>query len=102
MPSSRASSARTTGSAERSTGGRVTLSIRPEKITVDPADADNRFRLRLENVVYVGESSRLILAGALGPEFVVKTDRSPADLNASRGRDIEVGWRARDCLAFAE
>ena len=88
--------------AALATGGRVTLSIRPEKITVDPADADNRFRLRLENVVYVGESSRLILAGALGPEFVVKTDRSPADLNASRGRDIEVGWRARDCLAFAE
>ena len=75
--------------------GKVVLSVRPERISLMPAGHDNRFRLRLENVVYVGESSRLILAGPFTQEFVVKSDRAPAEAGLSRGQEIEVGWYAR-------
>jgi putative spermidine/putrescine transport system ATP-binding protein len=92
--------ARTAGAA--SPGTKVVLSIRPEKIALNPTSHDNRFRLRLENVVYVGESTRLILAGSVGPDFVVKSDRAPAEYGLSRGQEIEVGWYAKDCLALTD
>ena len=82
--------------------GKVVLSVRPEKITLAPVSHENRFQLRLNNIVYVGESSRLIFSGSFAQEFVVKTDRAPAECAALRGQTIEVGWHARDCLAFRE
>jgi putative spermidine/putrescine transport system ATP-binding protein len=92
--------ARSTGAIPQ--GSRVMLSVRPERVSLDPAGRDNRFQLRLENIVYVGDTSRLILSGPFAPEFVVKTDRAPAEIGAMRGQDFEVGWNARDCLAFRE
>jgi putative spermidine/putrescine transport system ATP-binding protein len=85
-----------------SIGGRVVLSIRPERASIDPAGRENRLRLRLENIVYVGDSSRLILSGPLTPEFVIKTDRPPAEIGLVRGQELVVSWSAHDCLAFAE
>ncbi len=85
-----------------SKGSKVVLSIRPERITINPTNYDNRFRLRLENVVYEGGSSRLILSGSFGSEFVIKSDRPPAEYGITRGEEIEVGWLAKDCLAFVD
>jgi putative spermidine/putrescine transport system ATP-binding protein len=82
--------------------GKVALSVRPERVTLAPAGHENRFKLRLENVVYVGESSRLIFAGPFSREFVVKTHRTPAECGVLRGQPVEIGWYARDCLAFTE
>ena len=45
---------------------------------------------------------QLIFSGTFAREFVVKTDRAPAECAALRGQTIEVGWHARDCLAFGE
>jgi putative spermidine/putrescine transport system ATP-binding protein len=91
--------ARAVGSAAT---GKVVLSIRPERVSLAPEGHDNRFRLRLQNIVYVGESSRLILAGPFAEEFVVKTARAPAEIGLARGQEIEIGWQAKDCLAFAD
>ena len=83
-------------------GSRVVLSVRPERVSLDAAGRDNRLRLRLESIVYVGDASRLILSGPFAPEFVVKTDRAPGEIGVMRGQEFEVGWNARDCLAFTE
>ncbi len=83
-------------------GSRVVLSVRPERVSLDAAGRDNRFRLRLESIVYVGDASRLILSGPFAAEFVVKTDRAPGEIGVMRGQEFEVGWNARDCLAFTE
>ena len=83
-------------------GSRVVLSVRPERVSLDASGRDNRFRLRLESIVYVGDASRLILSGPFASEFVVKTDRAPGEIGVMRGQEFEVGWNARDCLAFTE
>jgi putative spermidine/putrescine transport system ATP-binding protein len=83
-------------------GSKVMLSVRPERVSLDAAGRDNRFRLRVENVVYAGDASRLILSGPFASEFVVKSDRAPAEIGIMRGQEVEVGWNARDCLAFTE
>jgi putative spermidine/putrescine transport system ATP-binding protein len=82
--------------------GKVVLSVRPERVTLAPTGHENRFQLRLVNAVYVGESSRLILACPFSREFIVKTDCAPAEYGVLRGQPVEIGWHARDCLAFAE
>jgi putative spermidine/putrescine transport system ATP-binding protein len=83
-------------------GRRAVLSLRPERVSVDPANGENHMRLPLESIVYVGDSSRLILVGPGGSEFSVKVDRAPFDRGLTRGQQLDVGWRAEDCLAFVE
>jgi putative spermidine/putrescine transport system ATP-binding protein len=85
-----------------SIGSKVVLSVRPERVSLEAAGRDNRFRLRLESIVYVGDASRLILSASFAPEFVVKTDRAPGEIGVMRGQEFEVGWNAGDCLAFTE
>jgi putative spermidine/putrescine transport system ATP-binding protein len=81
--------------------GRVVLSVRPERVSLDPAHSDNRLSLPLESVVYLGDSSRLVLALPGGGEFTVKTGHLAAHAHLVRGQEIVVGWNAEDCRAFA-
>jgi putative spermidine/putrescine transport system ATP-binding protein len=83
-------------------GRRVVLSLRPERVSIDPTGCDNQMHLMLESVVYVGDASRLILAGPGGSEFSVKVGRTSFDPAVTRGKKLSVGWRAEDCLAFVE
>jgi putative spermidine/putrescine transport system ATP-binding protein len=79
---------------------RVILSVRPERVSLDPGSCDNRLKLPLESVVYLGDSSRLVLSLPGGGDFTVKTGHSPVPADLVRGREIVVGWNAQDCRAF--
>ncbi|WP_439595875.1 ABC transporter ATP-binding protein [Falsiroseomonas sp.] len=61
-------------------GTAVLLSIRPERVLLGPAAQDqaNAARARLEEVVYLGDHSRLRLAHAGRTDFVVKLPRQEA------------------------
>ena len=83
-----------------SIGAAVVFGVRPERVRLDIAGCENRLRLRLENVVYVGDSSRLILAWPGGGEFTVKLDRAAAAAGFTPGADVQVGWTAEDGLVF--
>jgi putative spermidine/putrescine transport system ATP-binding protein len=80
---------------------RVILSVRPERVSLDPASCDNRLRLPLESVVYLGDSSRLVLALPGGGELTVKTGHPSVHAALVRGQEILIGWNAEDCRAFA-
>jgi putative spermidine/putrescine transport system ATP-binding protein len=78
----------------------VILSVRPERVSLEPASCDNRLSLPLESVVYLGDSSRLVLALPGGSEFTIKTGHSSAHSHLVRGQEIAVGWNAEDCRTF--
>ncbi|HTR86012.1 MAG TPA: ABC transporter ATP-binding protein [Reyranella sp.] len=81
-------------------GDPVVFGVRPERVRLDTAGCENWLRLPIESVVYVGDTSRLILAWPGGGEFTVKLDRAAAIAGFSRGDTVEIGWRAEDCLVF--
>ena len=78
----------------------VILSVRPERVSLEPASCDNRLSLPLKSVIYLGDSSRLVLALPGGREFTIKTGHSSAHSHLVRGQEIAIGWNAEDCRTF--
>ena len=86
-------------------GRAVTVAVRPEKIELAPAGAENRFQGEVRNVAYRGEASTLHVAlGASGPVFRVSLGNrrrggAPA---ATVGDAVTIGWTARSTLVLTQ
>ena len=80
-------------------GDEAVLSLRPERISVAPQDAENRQVLEVERLVYLGEATRIVFSLG-GQELVAKADPMRAPVTVERGARIEVSWRAQECRAF--
>ena len=91
-------------------GGRTTLSIRPERVTVEPPDGldlPNRFEARVCELIYLGDHIRIRLALLGCEDFIVKMQNAAAQRDSARlqnlhevGGKVRVGWRAEDCRAL--
>ena len=81
-------------------GEATTLSIRPERIALGPAAADNRVTATVEELIYHGDHvrARLALAGTAG--FVVKVANAAGGLRLAPGDQIDLGWSADDCRSL--
>jgi putative spermidine/putrescine transport system ATP-binding protein len=83
-------------------GDRASLSIRPERLLLDDTPADNRFSCTVDRLVYLGDVLRLVVRFAGDKELVLKVGSRTLAESFPRDAEIEVGWAAADCLAFAE
>ena len=84
-----------------SIGDRASLSIRPERLLLGDAPADNRFSCTVDRLVYLGDVLRLVVRFAGEEELVLKVGSRTLAESFPRDAQIEVGWAAADCLAFA-
>jgi putative spermidine/putrescine transport system ATP-binding protein len=85
-------------------GCRVVLSVRPERIRVDPPAGEaspNRFAAVVDEVIYYGDHARVRLrfAGAAGLTVKVSTAGGPRPLRP--GASVAIGWMPEHCRAFA-
>jgi putative spermidine/putrescine transport system ATP-binding protein/spermidine/putrescine transport system ATP-binding protein len=76
-------------------GSTVTVAVRPEKMTIRPAemlpDGDNRIEGTLQEVIYAGAVSTFILRTAAGSE--IKVFNQNADLSGLKlGTQVAVTW----------
>ena len=83
-------------------GERTTLSIRPERVEIDPQPRSlaNIFPARVEELIYLGDSVRMRLSVCGNPDFVVKVSNVFGHKTLSPGDTTRVGWRAEDCRAL--
>jgi putative spermidine/putrescine transport system ATP-binding protein len=92
------------------TGSRVVLSVRPERILVDPGrgegDPDrfaalpNRFAALVEEVIYHGDHARARLRFAGTSGFTVKVSTSGGPRPLAPGTPVGIGWMPEHCRAF--
>jgi putative spermidine/putrescine transport system ATP-binding protein len=88
--------------AEIRPDSRVLLSLRPERVRLAPGPGtDNRLSGRVEKIVYLGDTTRAVLAIASGDELVARMPNASGAMPIERGETVEIGWRAEDCLAFS-
>ncbi len=83
-------------------GKRTLLSLRPERVIVNPAKGKlaNVLDGRIEELIYLGDHIRARLSVAGHPDFIVKVPNSTG-LGAFReGVTVKVGWSAEDCRAL--
>ncbi len=84
-------------------GGATLLSLRPERIIVEPS-AENRQHTTAQGEVvdqiYVGDHSRIQVRVFGRHEFVVKVQNASLRRTFDKGEAITLGWQVKDCRAL--
>ena len=83
-------------------GDRTTLSLRPERITLNPAEGslENIFEGTVKELIYLGDHLRTRINVCGNDEFIVKVPNAAGRLRTGKGEKINVGWTFQDCRAL--
>ena len=83
-------------------GTRTTLSLRPERVTINPAEGScpNVFDAKVEELIYLGDHMRTRVSVCGHDDFIVKVPNSSGNINLTPGETVKVGWMAEDCRAL--
>ncbi|MBO6946837.1 MAG: ABC transporter ATP-binding protein [Rhodospirillales bacterium] len=84
-------------------GSKTTLSIRPERVAVNPSnegDYQNVFKATVEELIYLGDHIRTRASVCGDDEFVVKIANASALAAIKEGTEVTFGWKAEDCRAL--
>ena len=84
------------------TGGRTTLSLRPERVAVNPPEGScpNVFEGRVEELIYLGDHIRTRANVCGHDDFIVKIPNSSDHASLHEGDAVKVGWTLEDCRAL--
>ena len=83
-------------------GNRITLSLRPERVEIEPTkkSTDNVLTGEIKELIYLGDHIRTRMNIAGNDEFIVKVPNSAGHKPLAEGAKINVGWKAEDCRAL--
>ncbi len=83
-------------------GAATCLSIRPERVEINPATDDvcNRLTGTVAETIYLGDHIRVRVKVPGSDEFVVKAPNKEGTTQLITGQSVVVGWRTRDCRAL--
>ncbi len=83
-------------------GVRSTLSLRPERVTVnpEPGSLPNVFEGRAEELIYLGDHIRTRFTVCGHDDFIVKIPNSAQHAHLKEGDTVNIGWNAEDCRAL--
>lgn len=83
-------------------GGQTTLSIRPERIVINPDndEVDNKLNGKIAELIYLGDHIRARMVVGGNDEFVVKVPNNAHAVSLSEGDEAFVGWKTADCRAL--
>ena len=95
-------------SAPPAAGQRATIMVRPEAIrlwaagSASPAGLDHSFAGRIENRIYLGESTEVALESASLGRTLARVPKSAALGHLTPGMEVGFGWQRGSALALAE
>ena len=83
-------------------GSRSTLSLRPERVTVNPdaGSLANIFSGVAEELIYLGDHIRTRFTVLGHDDFIVKIPNSAVHAHLKEGDTVNIGWNAEDCRAL--
>ena len=83
-------------------GDRATLSLRPERIFVSPAEGrtPNTYSAKVEELIYHGDHIRTRFSVCGHDDFIVKIPNSIDNVSLQEGKQVNIGWMPEDCLAL--
>jgi putative spermidine/putrescine transport system ATP-binding protein len=97
------------GGAAVADGSRVTVTLRPEKALILPAEArgserigrENWIRGTIDDVVYLGESRKYLVRLPGGEVLIARQQATSIDMPLLRPeQEVVVGWHASDCVVL--
>jgi putative spermidine/putrescine transport system ATP-binding protein len=82
-------------------GSATSLSLRPERITLNPGDDyPNVFDARVEEMIYLGDHIRTRLNVLGHDDFIINIPNASGYAPVSTGQSIKIGWKVDDCRAL--
>ena len=86
----------------KETGKRTTLSLRPERVTLNPntGSLENIFEGTVQELIYLGDHLRTRINVCGNDDFIVKVPNAAGRLKISKGEKVNVGWTFEDCRAL--
>ena len=83
-------------------GSRSTLSLRPERVLIDPTPehCPNIFDARVEELIYHGDHTRARVRTCGSEDFIIKVPNAAGPLRLAAGEQIKVGWQVEDGRAL--
>jgi putative spermidine/putrescine transport system ATP-binding protein len=81
-------------------GERTLLSVRPERVEINPAASDVTLRGTIGELIYLGDHIRARLNLAGHDDFIVKLPNRADHDRLNEGTPVSVGWKAADCRAL--
>ena len=82
-------------------GSRSTLSLRPERVELEPAtQRDNIVQGVVKEVLYLGDHLRIVMVVAGNDEFIVKVPNGGRSTIPVEGESYRLGWSATDAKAL--
>jgi putative spermidine/putrescine transport system ATP-binding protein len=83
-------------------GDRTTLSLRPERVTLNPAPGslENIFEGTVRELIYLGDHLRTRINVCGNDDFIVKVPNAAGRIKIQKGEKINVGWTSEDCRAL--
>jgi len=83
-------------------GERTTLSLRPERVSVNPDEGtcDNVLEGTVRELIYLGDHIRTRASVGDNDEFVVKIPNAHGHASLREGDHVRFGWSAEDCRAL--
>ncbi len=83
-------------------GDRTTLSLRPERVVINPqaGSVPNVLTARVEELIYLGDHIRTRVNITGNDQFIVKIPNSAHHSILSEGKTVTLGWEAQDCRAL--
>ena len=87
----------------RDPGNACVVSVRPERISLNPQEGgyENRFPAKVADIVHLGDHVRICLSALGNRALVAKVPAIHPAASAYRGQQVSVGLRAEDCRAFS-
>ena len=85
----------------KSKGEKSIVSLRPERAIIDPDEKmDNKYKGKIEEVIYHGDHTRVRLDLLGNKEFILKVPNSSARMDIKLGNEIKIGWNSFDARAL--
>ena len=85
-------------------GERSTLSLRPERVEVNPSDGKypNVFEGKVEELVNLGDHIRTRASVCGSKDFIVKVPNAAGHVHLKEGEVVNFGWTVEDCRVLDE
>ena len=83
-------------------GSRSTLSLRPERVFINPGEGScpNVFDAEVVELIYLGDHMRTRVSVCGHDDFIVKVPNAAGHVHLQPGQTVKVGWNTEDCRAL--
>ena len=86
--------------AVSSVGEKTKMSLRPERVSINPDNSENKFEALVKEIIYHGDHTRVRVNILNDDQFILKIPNSSNEIKLNVDDKVQLGWTGHDCRAL--